>query len=140
MKIGDSSVRPTVLLRVLVTDSGTSINDSLTALLSDFEGLSVFGCTQEPAKVLTLVETVHPEVVILDLPAGNTTGLKILKQIKRLPHAPVVIVLSHHDLPPLRAAAIAAGADYFLIKATECGRLQEVLHALLRKFQEKRIV
>jgi hypothetical protein len=29
-----------VLLRVLVADGGSSVNDGLTALLSDFEGLS----------------------------------------------------------------------------------------------------
>ena len=133
MSLGHAKISPAVLLRVLVADSGCSINDSLTALLSDFEGLSVFGCTQDPAKVLTLITSVHPDVVLLDLPADNTTGLKTLKQIKWLPHAPVVIVLAPSDLAPLRQAAVAAGADHYLIKATECGHLQEVLQALLRR-------
>jgi DNA-binding NarL/FixJ family response regulator len=133
MKNSKSGVRPAVLLRVLVADSGCSTNDSLTALLSDFEGLSVFGCTQEPAKVLTLVRTVHPEVVILDLPADNTTGLKVLKQVKRLRHAPVVIALAHFELSALREATLAAGADHYLNKATECDRLQGLLHKLVQK-------
>ncbi len=130
MKTSKSGIHPTVLLRVLVADSGCSTNDSLTALLSDFEGISVFGCTQEPAKVLTLVRTVHPEVVILDLPADNATGLKVLKQVKRLRHAPVVIVLAHFELSALRDAALAAGADHYLNKATECGRLHDLLYGL----------
>ena len=136
MRVGDAS-GPSVLLRVLVADSGISVNDGLTALLSEFEGLSVLGCAQEPAKVLALVKTAQPDVVILDLQMDKPTGLTMLKQIKRLPRAPVVIVLSHQDLPPLRQAAIAAGADYYLIKATECERLQEVLQALLRESQKK---
>lgn len=130
MKISKASVRPAVLLRVLVADSGCSTNDSLTALLSDFEGISVFGCTQEPAKVLALVRTVHPEVVILDLPADNATGLKVLKQVKRLRPTPVVIVLAHFNLFALREAALTAGADHYLNKATECDRLLELLHLL----------
>jgi len=133
VQIGAKSNFPTVLLRILVADSGCSINDSLTALLSDFDGLSVFGCTQEPAKVLALIATVHPDVVLLDLPAGNATGLVALKKIKRLPDAPVVIVLAQCDLAPLRLAAVAAGADHYLIKATECGCLQEMLRDLQRK-------
>jgi DNA-binding NarL/FixJ family response regulator len=129
MKVGNAT-GSSVLLRVLVADSGISVNDGLTAMLSEFEGLSVLGCVQEPAKVLALVKTARPDVVILDLQTHQAIGLKMLKQIKRLPRAPVVIVLSHYDLPPLRQAA---GADYFLNKATECGRLQEVLHALMRE-------
>jgi DNA-binding NarL/FixJ family response regulator len=136
MKVGDAS-GPSVLLRVLVADSGISVNDGLTALLSEFEGLSVLGCAQEPAKVLALVKTAQPDVVILDLQMDKPTGLTMLKQIKRLPRAPVVIVLSHYDLPLLRQVAIAAGADYCLIKATECERLQPVLQALLRESQKK---
>ena len=130
MKIRKADVRPAVLLRVLVADSGCSTNDSLTALLSDFEGLSVFGCTQEPEKVIALISSVHPEVVILDLPAENSTGLKVLKRIKRLRRAPVVIVLAHYDLAALRESALATGADYYLNKATECDRLQELLRGL----------
>lgn len=135
MKTAAVSVHPPVLLRVLVADTGVSVNDSLTALLSEFEGLSVLGCVQNPAKVLALVKTVQPDVVILDLQLGDASGLRSLKQIKHLPEAPIVIVLSHYDLRPLRQAALAAGADYFLIKAIECGRLQEVLHALVQKSQ-----
>jgi DNA-binding NarL/FixJ family response regulator len=137
MKIGAARVRPLTLLRVVVADSGISVNDSLTALLSEFDGVSVLGCVQEPAKVLALVQTAQPDVVILDLHTEPGTTLKTLKQIKH-PRAPVVIVLSDYDLPPLRQAALAAGADHFLIKSTKSGRLQKVLQALVRKSQKKK--
>jgi DNA-binding NarL/FixJ family response regulator len=126
------AIQSPILLRVLVADSGSSINDGLTSLLSDFEGLSVFGCVQDSAKVTALVRTVHPDVVILDLQMAGPIGLQTLKQIKSLPHPPVVIVLSAYDTPPVRRAALAAGADHYLVK-TECGRLQEVLGSLLRE-------
>ena len=126
----DPNIPPSVLLRVLVVDARVSVNESLVALLSESEGLTVFGCAQEPAKVLALVQTVHPDVVILDLQMERPIGLKTLKQIKSLPQAPVMVVLSHYDMPPIRQAAIDAGADHFLIKTTECGRLEEVLHDL----------
>jgi DNA-binding NarL/FixJ family response regulator len=120
-----------VLLRVVVADQGISVNDSLTALLSEFEGLSVLGCVQEPAKILALARSVRPDVVILDLETGHPTDWDTLRQVKRLPGAPVVIVLTHYDLPPVRRAARAAGADHCLVKATECGRLQEILQAMI---------
>ena len=129
----DACARPAVLLRVLVGDSGIATNESLTALLSEFDGLSVFGCAQEPAKVMALIQVVRPQVVILDLQIGGPVGLKTLKEIKNLLLAPVLIVLSHYDEVPLRDAAIAAGADHFLIKPNECERLREVLHGLAQE-------
>ena len=136
MKTGDPNEHASIVLRVLVADHGISVNDSLTALLSEFEGLSVLGCAQEPAKVLALVQAVHPDVVVLDLQAEQATGLTTLKRIKRLAQPPAVIVLSDYDLPPLRRAALDAGADHFLVKATECGRLQEVLHIVLDRVRK----
>lgn len=123
---------PTILLRVLVADSGSSVNDSLTAFLSDFDGLSVFGCSQEATKVLALVETVKPDVVILDLQMAGPIGLRVLKQIKRLPSAPIVIVLSGYNDPRLCLAAVAARADHWLVK-TDCEQLQSVLGTLVQQ-------
>jgi len=124
--------KPTVLLRVLVAGGGSSVNDGLTAMLSEFEGLSVFGCVQEPRKVMTLVRTVNPDVVILDLHTAGPPGFKTLRQLKSQPHPPVVIVLTDYDAPAARRESIARGADHCLGK-TECGRLQEVLADVLRR-------
>jgi DNA-binding NarL/FixJ family response regulator len=124
-----------VLLRVLVADAGVFFNASLMALLSESEGISVFGCAQEPAKILALVRTTHPDIVIFDLITAGPLGLKTLTEIKRVHDAPAVVVLSDYDMSPLREAAVAAGADLFLIKATECGLLQEWIHDVLRARQ-----
>ncbi len=116
-----------MLLRVLVADTEALINEGLTALLSDFEGLSVFGCTQQPAKILTLIDNVHPDIVLLELPLNTATGLVTLKMIKQLPNAPKVIVLVRFDLPALRKAALTAGADHCLNLSTDCAVLAELL-------------
>jgi DNA-binding NarL/FixJ family response regulator len=128
-----------------------SVNEGLTAMLSDLNGITIFGCAQEPAKVLALVETVHPNVVILDLHIPWTVGLKTLKQLKHLQPAPVVIMLSQCELPPLREACLSVGADCFLEKAGAFERLREVLaglvseseargHPLARNLQPQRLM
>jgi DNA-binding NarL/FixJ family response regulator len=124
---------PFVLLRILVADHRVSINQSLTALLSEMEGVCVFGCAQESAKVLALIQTVHPDVVIRDWQIDEPTSLELLKQIKGLPAPPYVIVLSPYDMLPLKEASMIAGADLFLNKTTECDRLQAVLQKLLQE-------
>ena len=122
-------IMPFLLLRILVTDHIVSINERLTTMLSDMEGICVFGCTQESDKILTLVETVHPDVVILDLFMDHS-NLDLLRKIKHLESAPVVIMLSLYDIPPLREASLSAGADYFLVKTTGFAFLPDLVQQL----------
>lgn len=130
MSSGSSAANPRLLLRALIADDHTQVNADLTALLSDIEGLAIFGCAQEPARVLALVESVRPDVVILDLNLPGPVGLKTLRAIKAITPAPVVIVLSHYEMSPLREASRAAGADYFLEKTHAPEQLRELLTGL----------
>ena len=127
-----------ILLRVLIADEHAQINEGLTAMLSDMDGIAIFGCAQEPAKVVALVESVQPDVVILDLNIPGPIGLKTLRTIKSLIPTPVVIVLSHYEIPPLREACNDAGADYFLEKTDAPQRLREVLTGLLHGCRRSR--
>jgi len=131
MEQPSSRVRRVVLLRVLAADSDRSVNDRLSALLSELDGVSVFACAQESSKVVGFVENVRPDILILDLETSGPAGMKALAQIKKVPGAPVVIALGDHDEAPLRQAALRAGAEHYLVK-TDVERLQEVLKDLSR--------
>ena len=81
---------PRLLLRVLVADSDRPVNEGLTAMLSDLDGIVIFGCAQEAAKVVALVERVKPDVVILDLqvPHGIPVVVMPPRQVLPVPFGP----------------------------------------------------
>jgi DNA-binding NarL/FixJ family response regulator len=126
-----------LLLRVLVADDSASVNEGLTALISELEGIIVFGCAQDSSKVLMLVQTVHPDVVILDLHVPGTIGLQTLISLKQAEPATTVIVLSHYELPPLRKACLDRGASYFFEKTAAFAGLKEMLTSLLESKQAR---
>jgi DNA-binding NarL/FixJ family response regulator len=136
MEKSDSRVQKVILLRVLVADSDRSVNERLSALLSEIDGISVFDCAQESSKVVGFIENVRPDILILDLETSGPVGMKTLAQIKKVPGAPIVIVLSDHDEAPLRQAALNAGAEHYLVK-TDIERLQGVLKSLLQQSTER---
>jgi len=125
--------RPRVLLRVLIADAVGPVNEGLADLLSDVDSISTFGCAPEPAKLLSLVNSARPDVVILDLQVPGPVGLRTLRHLKQFEPPPFVIVLSHHELPPLREACLAAGADVFLHKTSALDQLAEVLAGFVRE-------
>jgi DNA-binding NarL/FixJ family response regulator len=121
-----------ILLRILVADSGSSVNDGLTALLSEIDGISVFGCAQGQGKVLALARSLRPDVVILDVQRTEPVSLAIIHRLKALPRSPIVIGLCESDLPALREAVLAGGADHVLAR-TDCEELLRLLAGLIEK-------
>lgn len=119
-----------VLLRILVADNGSSVNDGLTALLSELDGINVFGCAQDPDKLLALARSLRPDVVILDIQRTEPLSLAILHRLKALPRVPIVIVLCESGLLPLQEAVLAGGADHVLVK-TDCEELLRLLAGLI---------
>jgi len=128
-------VHPTVVLRVLVADGAALANEGLIAMLADLDGISVFGCAQEPAKVLALIQSVRPDVVVLDLQLPGEKGVQLIRHIKVEWPGLIVMVLSHYGLTPIREGCLKAGADYFFEKSTELASLVETLETMLRSKQ-----
>jgi DNA-binding NarL/FixJ family response regulator len=122
-----------LLLRVLVADSGSSVNDGLTALLTDIDGISVFGCAQEEDKILSLARSLRPDAVILDIQRRMPVDLGLVGLLKAMPGTPAVIALCDDVSQPLEEAVSASGADYTLRRTDSEG-----LVALISKMIEKR--
>ena len=64
----------------------------------------------------------------------DVSGLAVTRELKQLPNAPRVIILTIHDLPQYRAAAGAVGADGFVSKA---GFGSTLLPSILGLFPEQ---
>ena len=76
------------------------------------------------------VAELKPDLVLLDLVMPGTNGLEIARQIKALPDAPRVIMLTFYDLPEYREAAQNAQADGFVGKSEFAVRLIPLIREL----------
>ena len=73
-------------------------------------------------------------MVILDIRMPNGSGIDVLREIKKNEHAPIVIMITNYPYPQYQKKCEAAGADYFFDKATEIGKVTEVLEQLILGF------
>ena len=70
---------------------------------------------------MRLIEVCQPDVVLMDASMPVMDGLEAARQIKeRWPAVRVIILTIHSEL---RAEALAAGADEFLVKGCPAGEL-----------------
>jgi DNA-binding NarL/FixJ family response regulator len=90
-------------------------------------------------EALRLAETLHPDVVLMDLAMPRMSGLEITRRLKsRWPNVAVVMITVHDD-EVYRRTALAAGAAAFLVKKTLGVDLWPTLLRVAGKSQEQPI-
>jgi DNA-binding NarL/FixJ family response regulator len=118
------------MLKVVIADDSALVRERLVVMVSDLEGVEVVGQATDAPEAMEIIQRLKPDVVILDIrmPGGN--GFQVLETIKETGGAPVVIMLTAFPYPQYRDKCLAAGADYFLDKATEFVRVIPVIEQL----------
>ena len=117
-------------LRVLIADDSALLRERLARLLSSIEGVTIAGEAADGTTALTLVQTLWPDALILDLRMPGQSGVEVLRQIRQHGWRGVVIVLTSFSYPQYRERCLAAGADYFFDKAEEFEQASETLRQL----------
>lgn len=105
-------------IRVLVVDDDPLVRSALALMLGGQPDLVLVGEAGDGAEALTMVEQERPQVVLMDIRMPVMNGLEATKALLQLPRAPSVIVLTTFNADDYVVAAVAAGADGFLLKDT----------------------
>lgn len=102
---------------VLVVDDEPTIRDSLRMVL-EHEGYRVLEAA-DGEQALRVVETGHPEAVLLDILMPRLNGLEALRRIRSLTVDLPVLMISGHGTVETAVEALRSGAQDFLEKPLE---------------------
>ena len=103
-------------IRVVLIDDSMLTLHGLKMFLSKSQHIKIVGVARTPSEVRTAIETWRPNVVILEVRVGQTSGIDLCKMIREAhPHIGVLFFSAHDDKDFLRAA-ILAGAQGYLLK------------------------
>jgi two-component system, chemotaxis family, protein-glutamate methylesterase/glutaminase len=111
------------LTRVLVVDDSVVVRRVVTRALAGAPGVEVVGAARDGRVAVAKVDSLRPDVVILDLEMPEMDGLQALAEIRRgHPELPV-IVYSHLTTQAASATfdALALGATHFALKPSANG-------------------
>jgi DNA-binding NarL/FixJ family response regulator len=98
--------------------------------LKDIAGVEIVGQGGDPLEALESIRKAHPDVVILDIRLPRRSGIDVLKDIKKIPRAPIVIMITNYPYRQYRQGCMAAGADYFFSKIEEFDMIRETLSSI----------
>jgi len=113
--------------RILVVDDHPLLREGVTQLINRQSDLVVCGEADAVSSASTAVETLQPDLVLLDLRLGCGDALELIKSLKaRFPRL-WILVLSQHDEALYAERALRAGASGYVMKQEAA---EEVLTAI----------
>ncbi len=124
------------MIRILVVDDQELFRAGIAVILDSQPDLEVVGQAGDGFAALELVDTVQPDVVLMDLRMPEMDGVEATRQIfsparQARRSTPVrVIVLTTFNLDDRAAAAIRYGASGFLLKDIAPPRLHDAIRTV----------
>jgi DNA-binding NarL/FixJ family response regulator len=116
------------MIHIVLADDHSLIRSSLTRMLSTQPDFEVVGVASDGREALEMVGKLSPEVVLMDLHMPVVDGVAAIGVLTKDHPGVAVIALSAFEDPTQVTAALAAGAQGYLIKDVE----PEVLFAGIR--------
>ena len=116
---------------VLVVDDDPGIREALDRALR-LEGFAV-STSPDGESALLATEADGPDLMVLDLGLPGTSGIEVIRNLRRTGHDLPICVLSARDEVADRVEGLRAGADDYVVKPFELDELVARLQALLRR-------
>ena len=113
------SVATDVRPRVLITDDQTLFRSGLAKLLEADKRIEVIGEAGDGEEAIEMVESMSPDVVLMDLKMPNLDGVEATARITQAHPEVKVLVLTTFDADNHFIQALKAGASGYVLKDSE---------------------
>jgi DNA-binding NarL/FixJ family response regulator len=119
-------------VRILVVDDHPIVRQGLRTLLEGRRGWEVVGEASDGIEALDKVESLQPDVVVLDVTMPRMNGLQACRLIQQKPKARALEVLfvTQHDSPQMMREALDAGARGYVVKSNAARDLLDAVEAV----------
>ena len=119
-------------IRVLIAEDDPIQNDLLKDALELESDMACCGQGCDGLEALAKLQTEQPDVLLLDIVMPNMDGVDLLNELRENPppKRPKVIAISAYGQEHIARAALAQGADWFLLKPYQLELLMRRIRTL----------
>lgn len=110
-------------LRVLIADDHTIVRSGIRLLLEAEPDINIIGEALDGSQALDMVQTLLPDVVLMDIAMPGMDGLEATRQIKANWPDIKVLVLTMHRSDEYFFEMLKAGASGYILKGAETSDL-----------------
>lgn len=113
-------------LKIVVADDSSDLGENCAKTFKAY-GMRVSLCAKDGAKLLGMVKTEMPDIVLADVFMPNLDILGVMKNIKEsnIKNKPMVMAMSAFDNGRLEKELIDAGVEYYFLKPFDINTVAE---------------
>ncbi|WP_248963650.1 response regulator [Sphaerisporangium perillae] len=115
------------MIRVLIVDDHQVVRQGLRYVLEDEADIEVAGECADGHAAVEAIESLRPDVVLLDMVMPGMGGLEVLERLRERPAPPAVIVLTSFVENEVALQAMRGGALSYLSKTSAVDRVVEAV-------------
>jgi DNA-binding NarL/FixJ family response regulator len=116
-------------VRVISVDDQELVRAGFVALLQSDPDIEVAGEAGNGEEAIELARRTGPNVVLMDIRMPVMDGIAATRELRMLPNAPEVVILTTFDTDAYVYEAFRAGASGFLVKDTPPVELLRAVHS-----------
>jgi len=117
------------MIRIIVADDHNIVRQGVRQILALASDFIVAGEASNGKELLSLIETVVCDIVLLDMSMPGLSGVDLIKRVKQSEWLPSILVFSMHNEGQFVNRALKAGAVGYITKDSD----PETLIAAIRK-------
>jgi two-component system response regulator NreC len=103
-------------IRLMLIDDHAIVRAGLRALFDDQADMTIVAEADSTRDALKKIDTVTPDVLILDLTMPGGGSLDLIRALHEHPTAPRTLVFTMHDAGSYARSALSAGATGYVVK------------------------
>lgn len=116
---------------LLLVDDHALVREGLRVHLAAEPGFEVVAEAADADAALAAAQAHRIDVVLMDIGLRGRNGIEATRELMRLAAPPRVLMLSMHDNPAYLRAALAAGAQGYVLKDSSVQEIVQAVHALM---------
>ena len=117
-------------IRVVLADDHALVREGTAELLERAGGVLVIGQAANGADALQLVQTLRPDVLLIDVAMPGLDGIQTTRRSRAMSPRTAVLALSAHEEVAYVRAMLEAGAQGYLSKAARAHELVAAVRAV----------
>jgi two-component system, NarL family, response regulator LiaR len=107
------------VIRVAIVEDHALTRAGIKTALAGQRDIEVVADAADGTSGLTEIERTRPDVAVLDIGLPGLDGIELTRKIRSENRSMRIVILTMHDLDREILAALAAGADAYVVKASD---------------------
>lgn len=118
------------MINVLLVDDHSMVREGLKQLLELDGDIKVVGEAGNGESCLSLIDSLQPDVVLLDINMPGMNGLEVLERLRNKGSKQKVLILTIHNEVEYLIKAIDIGVSGYLLKDSESSVLKKAIYVV----------